>query len=903
MDTTDPAVQKQLTEGIQKIIGDEFGIKFAEGLGHQAQYDAAKKVITLAATAGFSASNAFHEAFHVIYEHVLTPAQRKQLYKQFDQGAVQAKIKELLEDSPDAWDAATKDPEEMMAYGFQFWHNGLLKLGPDTTTLMGKIARALIKAKAWLLDRPEATQLLQDIADGVYKDGAPSPAEVALAKSQRPWAQSRQVIKAAAEGFGKVWESVLTPFDDRVRGTGNPALDWIAKQMYTQVGERTKQRGFAQVEREMATRLTNELFSLTKDPEYAKGLEDRATGVDSEMSRKIGKFLDDLHGYAKDAGVDMGYVENYLPMAWSGDKIKAKKKEFIDMLKAHQRDIDNLNYDLLARSGKEPRLKSDMAKNRADPEAHRQEVFATLLSAMAQMDIRGLRRELKSREKRIDEADADLQKLMRQEMEMLKKEIAAREADPTAAAAQKKADDQTFKPLTPESIWAMMSNRGLEGTEFSGDAYDANGAPNADFTLNRVFGFLSNADKRPFVRDDLNQGLHRYIRQMVRRAEWARRFGDKNEVWDAKMKEAEKFGLDDGDAKLMQDYKDAALGAKLHNMSPTMRKFISAMTVYQNTRVLAMAVLGSTADPMGIAVRSGDMKEAAEAYKTVLARMTKKGRDNASQIEQLGEVIGAIESSGAADAIASMYGGVDIEGVGKTINDKLFKYNGMNGLNRSTRIAALAAGVRFIEKQPTNGKQGERNLAELGLDPGDVRIVDGSLVFDAKIADALNRFVDESSLRPNVGERTKWGADPTFALLYHLKQFVFSFNKVINKKYEHELLEHGNMTPGLIALSYIPIMAATAMARDAIFNGGSIPEDKGFLHYLSTGYSRSGLAGPSGVAIGAATDGAFGIRNVLGPTADQALDGLGAALNPHNTERFTDLVKESLPGGSVINRL
>ncbi len=899
VNSTDPAVQKEITDAIQKIAGKTLGVEFDKHQKHEGQYDAARKVVTMAATLGLSSSNAFHEAFHAVFRY-LSPDQRKQLYRAFRSTAVRKQIQELLADSPDAWESARQDPEELLAYGFQFWHNGLLKLNADTSTLMGKIADFLVKAKAWILDRPSTQELLQQIKDGVFADGPPSPVEIALAKQKRTFNAGREILAGSAKKLGQLYDAVLKPFDDRVRETGNPHLDWIARQMYTQVGEKRGERGFAQVEREVATRFQNQLAKLAQDPEYHKGLEDRATGVKSRMADAIGKFTDELHQYARDAGVDMGYVEDFLPMSWSGDKIAAQKKQFIALLAKHQPDLDKLNAKLKKQSGK-----TDAGGFADMIGGSRDQIYAGLLAEMNGMNLAQLNAQVKSREKRLPTTlDGDLQDLMETEIEILKEEIEKRGEQtgvPTETAAPKKPSGK-FKPFTPESIWEMMSKRGLDSTEFSGNAFDENGAPNADFTLNRVFGFLSNEERRPFVRDNLAQGLSRYAKQITRRAEWTRRFGDKNELWDKKMEQAREYGVSPEEEKLMSDYKDAALGAKLHDLSPTMRKVIAGVTVYQNMRVLGLALLGSIVDPMGIAVRSGEWSEATKAYKTAIGRIFKSGRLKTAQLEELAETMGILESAGMADSIANMYGGVDIEGVGKSINDKLFTYNGMNGLTRSVRIAALAAGTRFIAKHGAgvDGETSKRHLAELGLKPDEVKVVNGQLQIDEKIQAALNRFVDEAAMRPNVGERTKWGADPTFALLYHLKQYIFSFNKVINKKHEHELLEHGNPQPMLMAMAYIPMMAGASIIRDAIYNAGSLPEKNGFLHYLSAGVHRSGLLGPSDMATQAITGGFNGVRSALGPTVDQAIDALGAAANPRNTELYANFVKESLPLGSII---
>ncbi len=155
-----------------------------------------------------------------------------------------------------------------------------------------------------------------------------------------------------------------------------------------------------------------------------------------------------------------------------------------------------------------------------------------------------------------------------------------------------------------------------------------------------------------------------------------------------------------------------------------------------------------------------------------------------------------------------------------------------------------------------------------------------------------------------MGERTKWGANPYFAPLFHLKQYIFSFNKVMNAKLEHELIEHGNVTPYLMAASYIPIMAGTAVMRDLITHGGSLPPNAGALHYLSSGMARSGLFGPSDLAeagvVGTATGNLNMVSQALGPAASQGMDAFGALATANGGHSFGHFVAESMPLGSIL---
>ena len=837
IDTTDPRVQAVLIAAMEKITGNKIKAGFNAMQGHQGEYQTATKMIWLAATKDFSASNAFHEAFHAVWENFLTADQRRTLYRGLTTPAVKRQVKLLLENSPGAWEAANKSADEMMAYAFQFWHNGFLQVGPDTSTIAGKLIALWDKAVAWLKDQPNAAQMLEQIRTGAFANGGPSPAEIALAKEKRVLNGARDVLAYAARGLDKLWDQMGVPFDDRIRQFGNPHAEWLAKQMYTQVGERSKTRGLIHVIPSEVKKRLNKIAMIQQRNRagFYETLEQMASGKDADatnqtIAKEIRAVLDETHAYLRAAGVDINYLPDYIPLSWDGDKIAANKTAFIEMLTNHQQEIDELNAD----------LKKDAGKGK------------------------------------------------------------------------------TYEKLDAEAIWELMSKRNLATNEFGGSAYDRNGVPNMDAVHDRVFSFLTNEDRRPFVRDDLNQGLTRYIKQAVKRAEWVRRMGAQNEQWNDRLAKAKEFGLNKEEIQLLEDYKDALFGVKLYNMSKTLRKATQIATVYQNYRVLSTALLGSVVDPMGIAVRSGDWADATAAFGTAIGRIFKKGRLKTADIESLGEMIGAIETAGVADSLSELYGGVDLEGMAHKANDYLFTINGMNGLTRSTRIAALAAGLKFIARHAKNSGQGTslqvqgtksgisvkestRHMAELGLSPGDVTYdAEGKIIVDDKVAAALNRFVDEAVLRPNVGERTAWGADPTLALLYHLKQYIFSFNKVINKKAEHEFIEHGNVTPYLMAMTYIPIMAGSSMIRDLLYNGGTIPAQNGFMHYLSAGYSRSGLGGPSllaeQLAMGAATGDIFPFKQALGPTVDQGMDALAAIVQP---EKFGKFVLESLPGGNV----
>jgi hypothetical protein len=110
---------------------------------------------------------------------------------------------------------------------------------------------------------------------------------------------------------------------------------------------------------------------------------------------------------------------------------------------------------------------------------------------------------------------------------------------------------------------------------------------------------------------------------------------------------------------------------------------------------------------------------------------------------------------------------------------------------------------------------------------------------------AVNKWVDGAVLRPDAADKPIWMNDPHWALVAHLKQFVFSFHETILKRVMHEV-NHGNYKPAMALASYVPIMIASDLVKGMIQGGGSQPDWKekwGAEDYLWSGVQRGGLLG------------------------------------------------------------
>ncbi len=114
-------------------------------------------------------------------------------------------------------------------------------------------------------------------------------------------------------------------------------------------------------------------------------------------------------------------------------------------------------------------------------------------------------------------------------------------------------------------------------------------------------------------------------------------------------------------------------------------------------------------------------------------------------------IIGLTSVRRAASAFNEMQGKL------RRLNDKLFKWNGMEAWNRAMRVQATGAAARFIERHlNTPSKHSRRYLEdELGLRDGkDAYMKNGRLDTDNEaVQQAIVRWVNGAILRPNAMQR------------------------------------------------------------------------------------------------------------------------------------------------------
>ncbi len=464
-------------------------------------------------------------------------------------------------------------------------------------------------------------------------------------------------------------------------------------------------------------------------------------------------------------------------------------------------------------------------------------------------------------------------------------------------------------PQADAFMYKLMRN---DGNEFDVNTF----RPGMQANKERVYAFIEHEDAARFQSKEIYSTINDYVSQATRRAEWTRRFQGADDIGTL-LANARKTGATDNDIRMTEKYIQGITGVLGDSMNPTTRRLQGNMMVYQNIRLLPLAIFSSIIDPQGIMVRGGTVGEAWKAFTYGIKEIPNnlRGIPKNDVRADLAQLMGTIDNSVLTHTLGEAYQQGMVGEVGRKINDTFFKLNLMEGWNRSMRIAATHAAVAFIDKHidGTNSVHSARWMDELGLKPADVmRKADGSIKLSerdgltepqaTRMRLAINNWVDGAILRPDAADKPIWANDPRFALIAHLKQFTYSFQHTIIDRVVHEAKE-GNYAPAMALASYVPVMIAADALKGLLVTGG-VPDRKkkwDALDYTWDGIQRAGLLGVGQYRhdmIQNLKKGGTGFGALEGPTLDQLSE---VVQGMHGKKSWKSVFYDGLPANRVFN--
>lgn len=847
---------KAAREYFDRVLGKQVKAEFENITGYSGEFIEADNLIKVSTLTNAGVMNvARHEALHAFFSKFIkaNPKAVKVLSSLTNNERVLRRLQTLLKDEPAALEQLV-DGEERLAYIYQFAMAGQLRL-PHTpgTTLMHKVRKFLRRVFQMVSDDERAVDLLYAFEHG--KMSNPSAGARAMAKvlDQGTWmTKGARSIDAVTQRAA----AMVLPANTILAESISPTARALAKQFFTNPGEEGAAeggKGYLNARNEGMRRYDN-LFRKAIDKLDKRQLDELTEAMQNETptgdvrdpdvaaaKEQLHALFERFHRYlTEEKGLRIGKInEGYFPVVYDVDKVREGGLEKL----LSGKYIGEINKMAAAINDKRASKNPDAEMVSSD------DVISAIVNHI-------------TRDNPLDDADLEPQR-----------------------------QDGVLRP------WFASGEK-------------------------RVLDFLSPEDRAQFQEKDIIKTVSRYVRQGVRTAEYSSRFGRTGALLDQQLgkiqKELEAASremLASGDLKnekarekwVKRQYRDVANavggmeGSLGSDVSEGVRKINSWSIVYQNVRLLPLALFSSFVDPLGIVARGGEMREAfttfTEGIKGVARQWTDAIREEPadrqkSQWEELAEHAGVIDTATFSHLLADEYGSVYLDGTTKKINEVMFKANGMEAWNRAMRVGATRSAVRFMErhnKAPT--EHSARWMKDLGFEPGTLPLdSEGRLITDkrvlmsenpdmkmeeaeakiAKVHSAINRWVEGAILSPNAAQRPAWGSDPHFSMFWHLKQFAYSFHETIMKRALNEA-KHGNVMPLGVFAWYIPTMIAADVTKGLMLGAGELPAYmKGYDlgDWMLHGVERSGVLGIGQVAI----DGVQDPTGLAGPAVEQITD-------------------------------
>lgn len=798
------ALRSKLLGEIRRIRGNDVKLRFnrlISQLGESGEFsmndDRTERVIEVAVNAANPMGVAWHESLHDFFamldEDRVSRSIKRDLIAAADAPHVKRKLRELLKDHPKALEQIASDPEERVAYMYQFWSAGELTLGPTGTGIFNKISEFFRDLFKVVGTEQRAADLLTALHEGRFAD----PSVVAEVLADMPRDKVFNRLERFNPAITDALQKMAKVAPDRLRAYQNEKLNGLADELEDFVRNRFRRDG------EWTNRLAG-ILQGTNAAERRAALDNlQAMKVPSTpLERELAKFFSDMHDYLVGAGVKtfdaktkqwvpLRKVERYFPRVFDRDAITKDRDGFKKLLMDH--------------GGMDARAAENVIK--------------ALVHGTGQLEL----------------AETDR----------------ALGFSPYARAVQ----DRQLTFINPSNA-----------TEFA-----------------------------KYQSKDLADVATTYVKQAVHRAEYTMRFDNDGEKITKAITDS---GISDkGELEDIGKIVRGLEGSLGYEMSNETKELMSGIMTLQNLVILPLAIFSQMVDPIVLAARSGDLRDAGRAYITAVKKLVGAEIDG----KELAEFLGTVSQETVLDAMGVAYGTTHMSKRMRNINRVFFKYNGMQGWNDSMRIAATVAGERYLLQNRTNTEA----LAELGLTPADVKVVqtvgpngmrDGLDFSSQKVKDAMFQFVDQSVIRPSAANRPVWMSDPRFLLVAHLKQFTFAMNSVVLKR-ANRLLDEGDPKPWGILLLAVPTILAADMAKFALTGGP--PPGWAFKDFLVHAVERSGLLGLGDFGVQAmkgVDQGRMPGEALLGPTFEHLmtlLRALGGAPN-------AGVIDRTVPGARFV---
>ena len=301
--------------------------------------------------AGLAEHESFHAAFEIFFGED-NANDRKVVTTAFTRGVLANRLQKYFAGNEEV--LAVIDPtsptfsaEEAAAYAFQVYLHepGALQMGEKVEGIFNRFLRYLQKLVGYQTYEDRAKTIFNDLNSGRRSERGVSVLRDQPGMEKSMLNRSQDFVKAVGTGFMHMYDTVLSSSYSRLADSGNVAMAQIARLGYNETGERGQ--GMIQLQRlattQWSNRLKTSLHALTAEElsqlNQAMVMNEELSGKLGEAQKRLRTLLNDVREYQTEAGVEMGFIEDYYPLVWNPDKVAADPQAFLKMLNNYPTEI------------------------------------------------------------------------------------------------------------------------------------------------------------------------------------------------------------------------------------------------------------------------------------------------------------------------------------------------------------------------------------------------------------------------------------------------------------------------------------------------------------------------------------------------------------------------------------
>jgi len=500
---------------------------------------------------------------------------------------------------------------------------------------------------------------------------------------------------------------------------------------------------------------------------------------------KIRKFMDRIYYDQQKAGIDMGYIGNYLWRIMSDEAIDANRNGFVDQATAV--------YDF---------------------ENHRK--------------ARSLNRRLGELESELKVAKSVARNLERgeEEVDAIKKKM--------AEVRTEIADLANVDTLKKAREW-------LHSTQMSDMFQHDRSTPPSNYTKERKLGPIADILLSEFYDQNPLSNLSKYIPMAAKRQAYSRRFGNDHSKYRLMRLQLQAADISKEDMQVVDEQVKLVSGTHNPTISKGLRTFTNTIYNTATMALLPFSLFAQLAEPLVAGIRTGRLRDGMVNLFYTMQQVFNTG--NAAEMRQIGEIIGLVSTAGTDTIVQNRMFQEDMSAKTAKVTGWFYRVTGNHGYTTASRIATMKLGGRYLNAWASKYKNSnpgseeraaaEEEFRELGVPHGmhkafvDFILKQGEIVSinalldptDAEVKKfyvvAMTRFVDSIIGNPKAGDRPRMAFNPIGRFIMSIASFNYYFQRHVLARFGKRFARSDTKfkTAAQFIIPYLALMIGAMGAR------------------------------------------------------------------------------------------